>query len=156
MYERLYSVNFDISAVSAIKTLCQLNSGTATPLYIKRLVLDGDATAAAPLHWALLRKTAAASVTDFTPIILFQGAGSEQAAAAARTTNRTGVNASAEGTDGDILLQGTCNSLSGLGLDKEFDKWEIQAAADTFIALKIVVAPTSVRLRGSVVFGEMG
>lgn len=102
-----------------------------------RVKQRGTGTAQAVIQ--LLRKTAAATVTLFTPIKCDPDG---FAALGVGGTAATGITATAEGTDGDILYAGSFHVSNG-------DEW-IRAEPDEYIvpasgiiALKFAVAPTS-------------
>lgn len=87
----------------------------------------------------LLRKTAAATVTSFTPL---ENDPDGPAALGVGSTSGTGYTATSEGTDGDILVTRDFNVLNGMEWVRS-DLNEIIIPAGGIIALKFPVAPTS-------------
>lgn len=92
-------------------TLIQVKAGTASGLEIIRAsVTQSGSTTSTMQRIQLLRKSAAATVTSFTPLLMSPN---DAAAQAAGSTSATGTNASAEGTNGDILVNEAFNIVSG-------------------------------------------
>lgn len=87
----------------------------------------------------LLRKTAAATVTSFTPM---ENDPDGAVAFGAGGTAATGITATVEGTDGDVLVSSGFNVLNGFEWVRS-DRDEIKVPAAGIIAIKFPVAPTS-------------
>lgn len=87
----------------------------------------------------ILRKTAAATVTSYTPLLENT---IDPAAGAVGSTSGTGVNASAEGTDGDILVDWDFNVLQGFLWQPVLED-RIWVPVSGIIALKFPAAPGS-------------
>lgn len=106
---------------------------------IEARISQSGSTTSAQQRAELVRKTAAATVTSFTPLLENT---IDPAAGAAGSTSGTGTNASAEGTDGDILMLWDFNVLNGLlWLPAPEDR--IWVPGGGIIALKFPAAPGS-------------
>jgi archaellin len=106
----LYYVELPSTAITAAKTLVQVKAGAA-PLDIASVrVAQLTKTSSELLELQLLRKSAAATVTSFTPLKFNPG---DPASLAVGGTSATGNNASAEGTNSDILLKTSWNVVNG-------------------------------------------
>lgn len=132
-------------------TIIQIKAGATNPLELIRVsVNQSDSTTSAQTGIRILRKTATATVTSFTPLIVQAAA----AAAAAGGTSATGITATAEGTDGDILIDEGFNALNGF-LYLPVPEERILVPAAGFIALKFPVAPASALWKAQIIFGEL-
>ena len=99
---RVYSVRMNKVAVTGAITLVQLKAGSSSICRILRAWCSQfNQTSSVMQDILILRKSAAATVTSFTPVLVDPG---DAAANAAGGTSATGTNASAEGTDGDTTL----------------------------------------------------
>lgn len=138
---RVYIVSLTRVSVSAAITLIQIKAGATVPLQIIRArASQTSSTTSAMQAIQLNRKSAAATVTSFTPLIT--GPVTDPAASAVGGTSATGTNASAEGTDSNIITQDVFNVLNGwlyLPTPKEYPY--IDAAS--IVGLKFPVAPGS-------------
>jgi len=138
---RVYIVSMTRVSVSAAITLIQIKAGATVPLQIIRLVASQtSSTTSAMQAIQLNRKSAAATVTSFTPLLT--GPVTDPAASSVGGTAATGTNASAEGTDGAIVKQDVFNVLNGwqyLPTPKEY----VFVDAAGIIGLKFPVAPGS-------------
>ena len=148
----VYSVHASIAAVTAAKTLLQIKAGSATPLEILRVWLEnGSVEVDDTMEVQLLRKLAGATVTSFTPI-LFEP--SDQAAKAVGGTSATGHTATAEGTDGDILIREGASILAGytwLPTPEE----RILVPPGGIIALKTALTVNSMVMICGIIFREL-
>ncbi len=137
---RLYVVSMTRVAVTGAITIIQIKAGATVPLQIIRAVIGQTAsTTSTQVPVQISRKTAAATVTSFTPLLC--GPSTDPAAAAVGGAAATGTNASAEGTDGNVLKQDVFNFLNGwmyLPTPKEY----LFVNAAGIIALLYPVAPT--------------
>lgn len=107
---RTYTVKLDKVSSTGPITLIQLKSGANSVCYINRVDWGQTAsTTSGMVNVQLVRKSAAATVTSFTPLLSDAGDG---AAKAVGGTAATGITATAEGTNGDILENWTFNCLS--------------------------------------------
>ena len=100
----------------------------------------------------LIRKSVAATVTSFTPIVL---RATDAAADAVGGTAATGTDASAEGTDGDIVHLDSFNILNGwfyVPVPEE----RITVAPSGIIALKFPIAPAAMDIFAGIVWREIG
>ena len=133
---RRYAVNDTNQTLTGAKTIIQLKAGTNTSLRLCRAsITQVGQTSSAPYACEIVRKSVAATVTSFTPILLSPN---DAAAKAVGGIAATGVNASAEGTDGDIIWQDGSNVL-GQWLwvpGREIDDIWVDGAG--IIALKVV------------------
>lgn len=151
MYRGVYVVRAQIATVTAAKTLIQIKAGATTNLDLLRASFSIEGTAVDEAVAQIVRKTAAATVTSATPLLYNQDG---PAADAVGGTAATGTNASAEGTDGNILVEESFNNLSPfLWVPTVEERIRVQAAG--FIALKHALAITSATVRAYLVFGEL-
>lgn len=151
---RVYTVSMTRVAVTGAITLLQIKAGASVPLQIIRAIIgQTSSTTSTQQSVQLNRKSAAATVTSFTPII--NGPSTDPAAAAVGGTSATGTNASVEGTDGNIVHQDVWNYLNGflyLPTPKEYKFVD----AGGIIGLKFPVAPgSSVTITADLVFEEL-
>ncbi len=139
------------AAISTAITILQIKAGAAVPLeLIKATIFQSGSATSAMVAIEILRKTAAATVTAFTPRKFDPAA---PTAAAAGSTSGTGYTGSAEGTDGDILVEETFNVLNGwIWLPTPEER--IKVPAGGIIALKFPSAPASHTWRASMYFRE--
>ncbi len=108
---RIYVATMSAVAQTAAKTLIQIAAASGNPLELLRCTITQDNGDASEQTRALIRrKSAAATVTSFTPILLDPDG---IAAKAVGGTALTGTNASAEGTPTDIIVDEGFNILSG-------------------------------------------
>jgi hypothetical protein len=97
------------------------------------------------------RKSAAATVTSFTPLLYNS---KMPAADAAGGTSATGTNASGEGTDSDILYGDVFNFQSGWLWVPTSDERIVLKPAE-IIGLKLPAAPgSSTTITGGIIFNE--
>jgi hypothetical protein len=136
---RVYVVSMTRVSVTVAISLIQVVAGATVPLEILRAVIGQTASTTSTQQAVQLnRKSAAATVTSFTPIK--QGPVTDPAAAAVGGTTATGTNASAEGTDSNIVRQDVFNFLNGwlfLPTPNEFPFVD----AASIIALKFPTTP---------------
>ena len=152
---RVYVVSMTRVSVSGAITLIQIKAGATVPLQIIRAVIgQTSSTTSAMQAVQLNRKSAAATVTSFTPIIT--GPVTDPAASAVGGTAATGTNASVEGTDGNIIKQDVFNVLNGwLFLPTPREYPFVDAAS--IIGLKLPVAPgASTTFTADCLFEELG
>ncbi len=136
-----YVAQMPSTAITAAKTLLQIKAGSAVPLDIISVrVSQVTKTSTELLELQLMRKSAAATVTSFTPL-KYQG--SDPTAGAAGGTSATGYNASAEGTDGDILLKTHWNVLNGEWLYLPVPEARIRVPGAGIFAVKLNTAPAA-------------
>lgn len=152
---RVYTVTLNAVSVTAAISLIQVVSGATVPLQIIRCNIgQSSSTTSTQQRVQVNRKSGAATVTSFTP--LKKGPVTDPAASAVPGTSSTGTNASAEGTDTNVIWADVFNYLNGwlyLPTPKEYDFCD---AAST-IALKLPAAPgSSVTLVANVIFEELG
>src|SRR5262245_16076600 len=110
----IYVVRLSPTALTTAKTLIQIKAGNAPLLPIKARIYQITKTTSELLALQWLRKSAAATVTSFTPLKARTG---DEASLAVGGTSATGVNATAEGTDSDILDEDVWNVLNASWFD---------------------------------------
>ena len=151
-YTGVYKISQKITVTTAI-TLLQIKAGATNPLEILRAsVTNGSVEVSDTMHIKLLRKSAAATVTSLTPLLLNP---QYPVAKAVGGTAATGHTATVEGTDTDIMDEEGNNVLNGyryLPVPEE----RIIVPAAGFIALRSEIALASVDLVCVMVFGELG
>lgn len=150
---RVYVVNLIATSVSGAITLVQLKAGSEAGLEIIRAsIAQSGSTTSAQQRVQLLRKSAAATVTSFTPV---PANPNDAAAKAVGGTSATGTNASAEGTDGDVLVADVFNVLNGW-LYLPVPEERPAVAPGGIIALKFPAAPgAALIVTAQIVFREL-
>jgi hypothetical protein len=151
-YRGIYVVRAEITNPGAV-TLLQIKAGATNPLEIIRAsISQTGTTTSAQMCAQIVRKSGAATVTSFTPLLLRTN---DVAAAAVGGTSATGYNASGEGTDTDILLSEGWNVLNGwLYLPVPEERIYVPAAG--IIGLKMLIAGGNYLYKATMVFGELG
>lgn len=138
---KLYVVSMTRVAVTGAITLLQIKAAATVAFEIIRAeVSQSSSTTSTQLPIQINRKSGAATVTSFTPLLC--GPSTDPAASAVGGTAATGTNASAEGTDTNIIKQGVWNYLNGwlfLPSGREYEY--VDAAA--IVGLKFPSAPGS-------------
>jgi hypothetical protein len=136
-----YIVRLDSTAVTAAKTLLQVKAGAAAPLeLISAKISQITKTTTELLNIQILRKSAAATVTSFTPLKLDPG---NPTAAAVGGTAATGINATVEGTDTDIILSEVWNILNGVWQYLPLPEERIWVPAAGILGIKLNTAPAA-------------
>lgn len=137
----VYIVRFGPTAVTAAKTLVQIKTGVNNGIEVlSAKISQVTKTSSELLRVGVLRKTAAATVTAFTPLELST---QDPASAVNVSTSGTGVDASAEGSDSDILEEDHWNVLNGSWLYLPVPEERIWVPNGSFIALKLFTAPAA-------------
>jgi hypothetical protein len=149
---RIYVIKHDAIAVSGAITIIQLKAGASNICRLLRLEISQSAsTTSAQVRTQIVRKSAAATVTSYTPLLMDAGDG---AAKSVGGTSATGITATAEGTDTDILHSATWNALSGyLWLPVPEERITVSAAG--IIGVKFPANP-SLTITAELVFEEIG
>lgn len=156
MIGRQYAVTLSNATETTAKTQQQIKAGATTPLWINYVAMDGSSDIADGTDAILVRKTAgAATVTSFTPLLYLETAGTGQIAQAAGGATATGTDASAEGTDGDVLWRRQCSMQSGGGASEWFPEGMILVKATGLIGLKHNLAVTSTTITTQTIFSEI-
>lgn len=151
---RVYSIELVNTAVTGAITLVQIKAGSARLVTLLRAwCSQSNLTASAMQRVQILRKSAAATVTSGTPLLLDAG---DAAAGSAGGTAATGTNATVEGTDGDVLVDTDFNVLNGwLWVPTPEERIVVGPAG--FIAIKLPTAPgSSMTTSAGFLFGEQG
>ena len=136
-------------AISTAITILQIKAGAAALELLRAGMTQGLSETSTMEHVQILRKTAAATVTSFTPRLYNP---SDPVSLAIGGTAATGYTATAEGTDGDVLVDEGWNILNGWLWVPIEDKIIVPQAG--IIAMKFPVAPASATWRAYMVFRE--
>ena len=147
----IYTINHSAIVVSTAISIIQYKAGAANKAAVVRFSIGqglSETSTMEQIH--LLRKTAAATVTSFTPL---ENDPDGAAAFGVGGTSATGITATAEGTDGDILVDRAFNILNGMEWVRS-DRCELMIPAGGIIALKFPVAPASATFRAQLVIEE--
>lgn len=150
---RQYAITQSIAGNTTARTLIQIKAGATTPLWLDYVAVDGQSDVADAMDITIVRKSAAATVTSYTPLLVDPGG---PAADAVGGTAATGHTATVEGTDGDILFRRSVSVQAGGGLAERFAPGEIVVAAAGIIAIKHNITITSQTLTVTVLFTEIG
>lgn len=137
---RLYKVQNLAATITTAITIIQVKAGPTNPLWIVRFFIGQRNSAASVMERVqLLRKTGAATVSSFTPLLTDQD---DPAAKAVGGTTATGINGTAEGTDSDILVSRPFNIQTGYEfIPTSIEQYKVQPGG--IIALKFPNAPAS-------------
>ena len=135
-----YTVALVAQAVTGGITLVQVKAGANRRVAITRAwCSQSNQTTSAQQRIQVVRKTAAATVTSSTPLLVNSITAAAEAVGGAAAT---GVNATAEGTDGDVLVHDVFNVLNGWIWIPTPEERPIVLPAG-IIALKFPAAPGS-------------
>lgn len=148
---RLYTVNLVAVTINTAITVIQVKAGATNPLWVVRFFIGQRGAATSLMEKIqLLRKTGAATVTSFTPLL---GDQDDPAAKAVGGTTATGINGTAEGTDSDVLITRPFNIQTGYEfIPTSIEQFKVQPGG--IIALKFPIAPTSAVWDAQLVFCE--
>lgn len=150
---RVYAVVADNQSVAGAITLLQLKAGASVTCEILRAAVSQSAsTTSAQQRIQVLRKTAAATVTSFTPRAHDAG---DAAAGSAGGTAATGILATAEGTDGNIIIDDVFNVLTGY-LYLPVPEERIWLGAAAILGVKFPTSWTNTGVNGELIFREYG
>lgn len=147
----IYAVRFAPTALTVAKTLIQIRAGAAPIDILEARVFQLTKISSELLALQLLRKTAAATVTSATPLKMTPG---DPAALAVGGTTNTGVNATAEGTDGDILVEDGWNVLNGSWIYLPTPEDRIRIPQAGIFGLKLNTAPAASMTIGALIHFE--
>lgn len=129
-------------SISTAITALQIKAGAAMLELLKVVISQGLSEVSTMEQIQILRKTAAATVTSFTPRKCNPG---DPAALCVGGTSATGYTASAEGTDGEVLIDEGFNILNGWLWVPEKERIIIPQSG--IIAVKFPVAPAAATWR---------
>jgi hypothetical protein len=136
----LYVVRMAPTALTAGKTLIQVVAGAAPFDVIGAKVSQVTKSTSELLRIQLLRKTAVATVTSATPLLTNP---SDPVSLAIGGTSLTGVNATAEGTNGDVVEDAVWNILNGTWEYLPIPEARKRAAQAGNLALVLITAPAA-------------
>lgn len=140
----IYTINHNAIVVSTAITVIQYKAGAANKAAVVRFsVGQGLSETSTMEQIVLVRKSVAATVTSFTPI---ENDPDGTIAFGVGGTAATGITATVEGTDGDLLVDRAFNILNGMEWVRSHQS-EIMIPAGGIIALKFPVAPASATWR---------
>lgn len=146
-----YVVGFQRQTISTGITVIQIKAGPANALEVIRAgISQRGSTTSAQEGVQILRKTGGATVTGVTPTLLGTR---DPAATAASSSTGTGTIATAEGTDGAVLVEDGFNVLNGW-LFLPTPEERIYVPASGIVAMKFPVAPASQSWSAYMVFRE--
>lgn len=149
----IYYAEMPSTAITASKTLVQIKAGAAPIDIIEIILSQVSKTSSELLEIQLLRKSAAATVTSFTPLKFNPG---DPAALAAGGTSATGYNASSEGTNTDILRKEHWNVLNGVWQYLPVPEARIRIPQAGIFGLKLNTNPAaSMTMIACVIFAEV-
>ncbi len=143
----IYTVRMNAVAVTAAQTLIQIKAGAAALDLLELKISQVTKADNELLEIQILRKTVAATVTSFTPV---KANGLDPLALAIGGTAATGVDASAEGTDGDILEEDVWNVITGSWRYLDIPEGRFRCPQAGIIALKLQTAPAASMTIGAV------
>jgi len=147
----IYHVRLSQTAITAAKTLIQIKAGAAPIDILEARVYQITKTSSELLTLQWLRKSAAATVTSFTPLKLNPA---DPAALAVGGTSATGTNATAEGTDTDIVFEDVWNVLNGSWIYLPTPEDRIRIPQAGILGLKLNTAPAASMTLGAFIHFE--
>jgi len=155
---RVYTVTLKEQGVisgTQTGTLIQLKSGANVVCVILRAsITQSNITASTMQNVQIRRTTTAGTVTSQTPILTDKG---DAAANSAGGAAATGVNATAEGTGGDVLYAADFNLLNGWLYVPVPEERIIVGPANPYLGIFLPTVPSSsVTMSATLVFGEIG
>ena len=138
------------AAISTAITILQIKAGAAALDILRATVTQGLSETSTQEQAEIVRKSAAATVTSFTPRKFNPNA---PAALAVGGTAATGYTGTAEGTDTDILIDEGWNILNGwIWVPTEAERMDVDQTG--IIASKFQVAPASATWRAAFTIRE--
>lgn len=157
MYGNTYTLKTSNFTVAAIKTLLQLQAGAAAPCQLLRAVVScRGVTVSTMMQVGVYRLSVPSTVTAAVKgTTILDDTGGNVTPAAQLGTSNTGVNASAEGTYGDKIIDDDFNQLQGW--EKIWTPPEqIIVPGGGLVGIIVPVAPSSVVLDAFLTFRELG
>jgi hypothetical protein len=145
----VYTVRLAPTALTTAKTLIQIKAGNAAIELLGAKIYQVTKTTSELLAIQILRKSAAATVTAFTPLKVSPANPSSLAVGG---TTATGVTATAEGTDGDILEEDVWNVINGSWSYLPIPEQRIWVPASGIVGLKLNTAPAASMSVGAVIY----
>jgi hypothetical protein len=144
------------TTVSTAITVLQLKAGANCPLALLRAQLSQrGSTTSAQERFSIVRKSAAATVTTAVAgTHLFKHSTSAPTSDVSLGTAATGITATVEGTDSDVLCERGFNVLNGVELVWVPEE-RIIVPVNGIIALKFLTAPASQTWFASLTFAEL-
>jgi hypothetical protein len=148
----VYSINHDGIVVTTAITISQYKAGAANPAEVLRAsITQGLSETSIQEQIKILRKTAGATVTSQTPL---EWNPDGVAAFGVGGTAASGITATSEGTDGDLLVNEGWNVLNGFTWMKGAHPEQLFIPGAGIIAVKFAVAPASHTWRHYLVIAE--
>lgn len=149
---RLYTIKHEAISVAGAITIIQLATPATCIALIHRLEISQSAsTTSAQVRTQIVRKSAAATVTSYTPLEMSPGG---NAALSVGGTSATGITASGEGTDTDIVFSAVWNALSGY-LYLPTPEERIVVPPSSFLGVKFPANP-ALTITAQLIFEEIG
>lgn len=150
----IFTVNHSRIVVATAITIIQLKAGANRPLELVEFHVCEHSTATAAMAIiACLRKTGAATVTSANPVAY--DAVNTPPTTAVSGVSATGITATAEGTDGDVLVEVAFDITKGV-------RWNFGATMDRpivpvngIVGLKFTVAPASQTFTAQLKYREL-
>lgn len=152
MGNRTYKVGNGGVIISTAITIIQIKAGDANPFEITRATITQGLSELSTMESIqIIRKSLAATVTASTPILMDPD---DSASEAVGGTAATGITATAEGTDTDILVDESFNILNGWNYIPVPEE-RPRVIGGGIIALLFPVAPASATWRANIYFREL-
>jgi hypothetical protein len=147
-----YEVRNGGVSISTAITVIQIKAGASALEILRASIGQKGSTASAIERIGLVRKSAAATVTSATPLKLRPG---DPAALAVGGTTATGITATAEGTDTDVLVDECFNIANGTWAWLPTPEERLWVPQGGIVALKFLTAPAAQTWYASVKFREL-
>ena len=154
---RTYSVVMPETSIAngvATGTLVQIKCGANVVIKLLRAwCKQSSSTTTAMQNIRLQRTSTASTVTSKTPILHDKG---DAASGCPGGTSATGVNGTAEGTPGDLILADDFNVLVGWEKIWTPDEAIIVGPNTPYIGLFLPTVPTGLTMSAGITYGEVG
>ena len=148
----VYEVRNGGVGISTAITVIQIKAGAAGLEILRASIGQRSSTTSAIERIGLVRKSVVATVTSAPPLKMNPG---DPSALAVGGTSATGITASAEGTDGDVLVDECFNIVNGTWTWLPTPEERLRVPQGGTIGLKFLTAPASQTWFASVVFREL-
>lgn len=148
----VYEVRNGGAAIATAITVIQVKAGAAALEILRASIGQRGSTTSAIERIGLVRKSAVATVTSATPLKLCPG---DPAALAVGGASATGITASAEGTDGDVLVDECFNVVNGTWTWLPTPEERVRVPQGATLGLKFLTAPASQTWFASLIFREL-
>lgn len=147
-----YEVRNGGVSISTAITVIQIKAGASALEILRASIGQKGSTTSTIERIGLVRKSGAATVTSATPLKLGPG---DPSSLAVGGTSATGITATAEGTDTDILVDECFNIVNGTWAWLPTPEERIRVPQGGIVGLKFLTAPGAQTWYASIKFHEL-